>query len=172
MVGSGAGVVTAPILLGEAAGRHLASYRVGMAIVDELTAQITQAQKERDAVRRDALRLIRDALQKELKDSGSVDEVAVLKRERKRRLQSAEVYRENGRADLADAEQSEADLIASFLPKELGEAELIVLIDEAIASTGASSKKDMGAVMKAVMAASGGAADGKTVSALVGQRLS
>ncbi len=63
-----------------------------MAIVDELTAQITQAQKERDAVRRDALRLIRDALQKELKDSGSVDEVAVLKRERKRRLQSAEVY--------------------------------------------------------------------------------
>lgn len=143
-----------------------------MAILDDLTAQITEAQKERDAVRRDALRLIRDALQKELKDTGSVDEVAVLKRERKRRLQSVEVYRENGRDELADAEQAEADLIASFLPKELGEEELAPLIDQAIADTGASSKKDMGAVMKAVMAATGGAADGKLVSSLVARRLS
>lgn len=143
-----------------------------MAILDDLTAQITEAQKERDAVRRDALRLIRDALQKELKDTGSVDEVAVLKRERKRRLQSVEVYRENGRDELADAEQAEADLIASFLPKQLGEEELAPLIDQAIADTGASSKKDMGAVMKAVMAATGGAADGKLVSSLVARRLS
>ena len=143
-----------------------------MAILDDLTAQITAAQKDRDAVRRDALRLVRDALQKELKDTGSVDEIAVLKRERKRRLQSVEVYRENGRADLADTEQSEADLIASFLPKELGEDELAVLVDQAIADTGATSKKDMGAVMKAVMAASGGAADGKVVSGLVARRLS
>lgn len=142
-----------------------------MAILDDLTAQITEAQKQRDASRRDALRLIRDALQKELKDTGSLDEVAVLKRERKRRLQSVEVYRENGRDELADAEQSEADLIASFLPKELGEDELAPLIDQAIADTGASSKKDMGAVMKAVMAATGGAADGKLVSSLVARRL-
>ncbi len=142
-----------------------------MAILDDLTAQITEAQKQRDAVRRDALRLIRDALQKELKDTGSLDEVAVLKRERKRRLQSVEVYRENGRDELADIEQSEADLIASFLPKELGEDELAPIIDQAIADTGASSKKDMGAVMKAVMAATGGAADGKLVSSLVARRL-
>lgn len=143
-----------------------------MAILDDLTAQITEAQKERDAVRRDALRLIRDALQKELKDTGSVDEVAVLKRERKRRLQSVEVYRENGRDDLAAAEQSEADLIASFLPAELSEDQLAALVEQAIADTGATSKKDMGAVMKAVMAATGGAADGKVVSGLVARRLS
>lgn len=142
-----------------------------MAILDDLTAQITEAQKERDAVRRDALRLIRDALQKELKDTGSVDEEAVLKRERKRRLQSVAVYRENGRDELADAEQAEADLISSFLPKELSEEELAPIIDQVIADTGASSKKDMGAVMKAVMAATGGAADGKLVSSLVASRL-
>jgi uncharacterized protein YqeY len=142
-----------------------------MAILDDLTAQITEAQKERDAVRRDALRLIRDALQKEFKDTGSVDEEAVLKRERKRRLQSVAVYRENGRDELADAEQAEADLISSFLPKELSEEELAPIIDQAIADTGASSKKDMGAVMKAVMAATGGAADGKLVSSLVASRL-
>lgn len=142
-----------------------------MAILDDLTAQITEAQKQRDAVRRDALRLIRDALQKELKDTGSLDEIAVLKRERKRRLQSVEVYRENGRDELADVEQAEADLIASFLPKELGEAELAPIIDQAIADTGASSKQDMGAVMKAVLAATGGAADGKLVSSLVARRL-
>jgi uncharacterized protein len=142
-----------------------------MAILDELTAQITDAQKQRDAVRRDALRLIRDALQKELKDTGSLDEIAVLKRERKRRQQSIDVYRENGRDELADAEQAEADLISTFLPKELGEAELAALVDQAIADTGATSKRDMGAVMKAVMAASGGAADGKVVSSLVASRL-
>lgn len=142
-----------------------------MAILDELTAQITEAQKQRDAVRRDALRLIRDALQKELKDTGSLDEIAVLKRERKRRQQSIDVYRENGRDDLADAEQSEADLIATFLPAELSEDELAALVDQAIAETGATSNRDMGAVMKAVMAASGGAADGKVVSGLVARKL-
>ncbi len=142
-----------------------------MAILDDLSAQITEAQKQRDATRRDALRLIRDALQKELKDTGSVDEVAVLKRERKRRLQSAEVYAENGRAELAAAEQSEADLIETFLPKQLGEDELAALVDAAIAETGATTKKDMGAVMKHVLAAAGDGADGKVVSGLVARKL-
>ncbi|MBJ7471839.1 MAG: GatB/YqeY domain-containing protein, partial [Solirubrobacteraceae bacterium] len=138
-----------------------------MSILDALTAQINDAQKQRDAVRRDALRLVRDALQKELKDQGSVDEVAVLKRERKRRLQSAEIYTENGRTDLAAAEQSEADLIETFLPKQLGEDELAALVDAAIAETGATTKRDMGAVMKHVLAAAGDGADGKVVSGLV-----
>ena len=143
-----------------------------MAILDELNAQITDAQKQRDATRRDALRLIRDALQKELKDTGSVDEVAVLKRERKRRLQSAEIYTENGRSELAAAEQSEADLIETFLPKQLGEDELSALVDAAIAETGATSKRDMGSVMKHVLAAAGDGADGKVVSGLVARKLS
>lgn len=147
-----------------------------MAILDDLTTQITEAQKARDGVRRDALRLIRDAIQKEIKaagDDGAVDQLAVLRRERKRRLQSVEIYRENGRDDLADAEQSEADLIDSFLPKQLDEAALGVLVDAAITETGATSKRDMGAVIKHVMAAAGdGQADGKTVSGLVARKLS
>lgn len=142
-----------------------------MPILDDLTAQITAAQKARDTVLRDQLRLIRDALQKELKDTGSLDEIAVLKRERKRRLQSVEVYRENGRDDLAGPEQAEADLIETFLPKQLGEDELAALVDAAIAETGASSKKDMGAVMKHVLAAAGDGADGKVVSGLVARKL-
>lgn len=146
-----------------------------MAILDDLTIQITEAQKARDGVRRDALRLIRDALQKELKAStdGQIDELAVLRRERKRRLQSVEIYRENGRDDLADQEQSEADLIDSFLPKQLTEDALTALVDAAIAETGATSKRDMGGVIKHVMAAAGdGQADGKTVSGLVARKLS
>lgn len=142
-----------------------------MPILDDLTAQITAAQKARDTVLRDRLRLIRDALQKELKDTGSLDEIAVLKRERKRRLQSVEVYRENGRDDLADPEQAEADLIETFLPKQLGEDEIAALVDAAIAETGATSKKDMGAVMKHVLAHAGDGADGKVVSGLVARKL-
>lgn len=143
-----------------------------MAVLDELTAQITAAQKARDTERRDALRLIRDALQKELKDTGAVDEVAVLKRERKRRLQSAEIYRENGRDELAGAEEAEAALIEAFLPQQLSEEQLLALVDAAIAETGASSKKDMGQVIKHVLAAAGDGADGKAVSGLVARRLS
>ncbi|MDQ8046224.1 MAG: GatB/YqeY domain-containing protein [Patulibacter sp.] len=145
-----------------------------MALLDDLTAQITDAQKARDTVRRDALRLIRDALQKEHKEAGDkpVDDLAVLRRERKRRLQSQEIYAENGRTELADAEQFEADLIESFLPQQLDEAALSALVDDAIAATGATSKKDMGGVIKHVMAAAGDQADGKTVSGLVARKLS
>lgn len=145
-----------------------------MAIIDELTAQITAAQKARDQERRDALRMIRDAIQKEAKDAApgtEIDEVAVLKRERKRRLQSVEVYRDNGRDELADAEQSEADLIATFLPQQLGEAELEALVDHAITETGATSKREMGAVIKQVMTKAGDRADGKTISSLVARKL-
>lgn len=143
-----------------------------MAIVDELTAQITEAQKARDTERRDALRLVRDALQKELKDTGKVDEVAVLKREKKRRLQSAEIYEENGRTELAAGEHAEAKLIDEFLPQQLSEAAVAALVDDAIAATGASSKREMGAVIKHVLAAAGDGADGKIVSGLVARKLS
>ncbi len=79
--------------------------------------------------------------------------MAVLKRERKRRQQSVDVYRENGRDDLADAEQAEADLIATFLPKELSEDELAHARRSGHRRHRATSKKDMGTVMKAVLAA-------------------
>jgi hypothetical protein len=110
-------------------------------------------------------------LQKAAKD-GSGDELAVLRRERKRRLEAAGQFRDNDRPELAAQEESEAELIASYLPAELSDAEIDALVAAAIADTGAGSARDMGQVMKAVMAASGGRADGKRTSARVRQALS
>ena len=126
--------------------------------------------KAGDKERVGALRLILSELQKAAKE-GSDDELAVLRRERKRRLDAEAAFREGGRADLADQEQREAEMIAGYLPAELGDEELDRLVADAIAQTGASSQKDMGQVMKAVMAASGGRADGKRTSARVMEAL-
>lgn len=117
-----------------------------------------------------ALRLVLSELQKAAKE-GSDDELAVLRRERKRRLDAEQQFRDGGRADLADKEQSEAEIISRYLPAELGDAELDGLIAAAIAEVGATSPKDMGQVMKAVISASGGRADGKRTSARVREAL-
>jgi uncharacterized protein len=109
-------------------------------------------------------------LQKAEKEGGE-DELAVLRRERKRRLDAAAQFRDGGRPELADQEESEAELISGYLPAELTEEELDRMIAAAIAETGASSPRDMGQVMKAVMAASGGRADGKRASARVREAL-
>jgi uncharacterized protein YqeY len=109
-------------------------------------------------------------LQKAEKE-GSDDELSVLRRERKRRLEAASQFRDGGRPELADQEESEAELIAGYLPAELSDEELDRLITTAIGETGASSPKDMGQVMKAVMTASGGRADGKRTSARVREAL-
>jgi uncharacterized protein len=95
----------------------------------------------------------------------------VLRRERKRRLEAAEQFRGGGRPELADKEESEAELIQGYLPAELGDAELDAIIADAIAQTGAGDAKDMGPVMKAVMSRTGGRADGKRVSARVREAL-
>src|SRR3712207_919250 len=120
--------------------------------------------KDRDRV--GALRLLLSELQKDAKE-GAGDEQAVLRRERKRRLDAAEQFRAAGRAELAEGEEAEAELIAGYLPAELSDDELRVLVERAVAESGASSPKEMGAVMKAVMPAVGGRADGKRVSAHV-----
>jgi uncharacterized protein YqeY len=117
-----------------------------------------------------ALRLILSELQKAAKEGGD-DEVAVLRRERKRRLEAASQFREGGRPELADREQEEAVLIETYLPAELDDAAIDELITAAIAQTGASSPKDMGQVMKTVMAAAGGRADGRRVSDRVREAL-
>jgi len=117
-----------------------------------------------------ALRLVTDALQKDLKEGGD-DEVAVLRRERKRRLEAAEAYREGGSEDRAAAEESEAREIERYLPAEISDDELNAAVDAAIAETGASAPGDMGKVMGAVMPKVGGRADGKRVSAAVRERL-
>ena len=117
-----------------------------------------------------ALRLVLSELQKAAKEGGD-DEVAVLRRERKRRLDAAEQFRTGGRAELADKEESEAELIGGYLPAELSDADLTALVAEKVEQTGAASPKDMGKVMGAVMPAVGGRADGKRVSALVREKL-
>jgi hypothetical protein len=123
---------------------------------------------ERDRVA--ALRLVLSELQKAAKE-GSGDEMAVLRRERKRRLEAAEQFRGGGRPELADKEESEAQLIQGYLPAELDDTELDAIVAEAVAQTGAQGPKDMGQVMKAAMARAGGRADGKRVSARVREAL-
>ena len=123
---------------------------------------------ERDRVT--ALRMVADALQKDAKDGGS-DEIAVLRRERKRRLEAAEAYRDGGSGDRAASEEAEAREIERYLPAEVSDAELAAIVDEAITETGAAAPGDMGKVMGALMPKVGGRADGKRVSAAVRERL-
>ena len=113
-----------------------------------------------------ALRLVLSELQKAAKE-GADDELVVLRRERKRRLEAAKAYDEAGRDDLARGEQAEAQLIDAYLPAELSEDELAVIVEQAVRDSGATSAKDMGAAMKQAMAVVDGRADGKRVSGLV-----
>ena len=137
-----------------------------MTVTEQLRSDITGAMKAGEKERVGALRLVLSELQKAEKEGGD-DELTVLRRERKRRLDAATQFRDGGRPELADQEESEAELISTYLPAELSDDELDRMIASAISETGASSPKDMGQVMKAVMAASGGRADGKRASARV-----
>jgi len=141
-----------------------------VALVEQLRADVVQAMKAGERDRAGALRLVLSELQKAAKD-GEEDEQAVLRRERKRRLDAAEQYEAAGRPELAAGEQREAELIAGYLPAELEDEELGRLVAEAVSRTGASSPKDMGAVMKDVMAVAGARADGRRVSARVREAL-
>lgn len=136
-----------------------------MAIADQIQTDVKSAMKAGERDRVSALRLVLSELQKAAKEGAGGDEQAVLRRERKRRRESEVAYREAGRADLAEQEAFEATMIEGYLPPELPDAELDGLVAEAIAATGASGPRDLGAVMKHVMAAAGGRADGKAVSA-------
>jgi uncharacterized protein YqeY len=142
-----------------------------MTVTEQVRADVTTALKAGDKERVGALRLVLSELQKATKE-GSDDELAVLRRERKRRLDAAGQFRDGGRPELADQEESEARLIAGYLPAELDDSELDSIVAAAIAETGATSPRDMGQVMKAVMVRSGGRADGKRASALVREALS
>jgi len=139
---------------------------VHVTVVDQLKSDLTTAMKAGEKERVGALRLILSELQKDAKE-GNGDELAVLRRERKRRLDAATQFRDGGRTELATQEEGEAELIASYLPAELSDADLDAIVADAVAETGASSPKDMGQVMKAAMARVAGRADGKRVSARV-----
>jgi uncharacterized protein YqeY len=141
-----------------------------MSVLEQVRTDITTAMKAGEKQRVGALRLVLSELQKAVKD-GDSDELAVLRRERKRRLEAAAQFRDGGRPELAEQEESEATLIAAYLPTELDEEQLGAIVDAAIAETGASDVKDMGQVMKIVIANAGGRADGKRASALVRKAL-
>ncbi|MDX6691716.1 MAG: uncharacterized protein QOG15_3173 [Solirubrobacteraceae bacterium] len=137
-----------------------------MTLVDTVKEDLTAAMRAREKDRVSALRMVLSELQKATKE-GDADELAVLRRERKRRLESATAFRDGGRDELAEGEEAEAELIAAYLPAELSDDELRAIVHAAIAEAGAASPKDMGQVMKAAMPRVGGRADGKRVSALV-----
>jgi len=139
-------------------------------VAERIRADVTTAMKAGDKDRVTALRLVLSELQKDAKE-GAGDEQAVLRRERKRRRESETAYRDAGREDLATAEAYEAETIEAYMPAELSDGELDALVTAAVAETGASSPKDMGKVMKQVMAAAGGRADGKRVSSKVKEAL-
>jgi len=137
-----------------------------MAILDEVKTDLHGAMRAGEKDKVGALRLVLSELQKAAKE-GSDDELAVLRRERKRRLEAAQAYRDAGQGDRASGEEAEGELIAGYLPAELSDAELKAIVEQAVSDSGAQSVKDMGPAMGKAMAAVDGRADGKRVSALV-----
>ena len=137
-----------------------------MAILDQVTADAQSALRAGDRDRVQALRLVASELQKAAKE-GSGDEVAVLRRERRRRLEAAQAFADAGRDDLARGERAEAELIGTYLPQELSGAELEAIVSQAVRESGAESVRDMGKAMKQAMSAVDGRAEGKAVSELV-----
>ncbi|MDX6376558.1 MAG: uncharacterized protein QOE98_861 [Gaiellaceae bacterium] len=146
-----------------------------MSLTDRVRADRLQARKARDGDRVTALGGLLAALQEAAVqargDLSEQDEIALLRRERKRREEGAASFREGGREDDARQEEAEAELIGAYLPAEMDAGELAAIVDAAIAEAGATSPRELGAVMKLVMARTEGRADGKAVSALVRGRL-
>jgi uncharacterized protein YqeY len=141
-----------------------------MSVLEQVQADVRAAMKAGERERAAALRMVVDSLQQDAK-LGKGDEVAVLQRERKKRLEAADAFTEAGRAEQAAAERFEAELVESYLPEQLSEAELADLVEAAVAETGATEQRQMGQVMSALMPRVAGRADGKRVSAAVREKL-
>ena len=139
-------------------------------ITEQIASDVKTAMKAGERERVGALRLVLSELQKDAKE-GAGDEQAVLRRERKRRRDAEQQYRDAGRDELAAQEASEAELIEGYLPQQLSDPELDVLVRDAIASTGASSPRDMGKVIGQVKGAADGRADGGRIAARVKEAL-
>jgi len=137
-----------------------------LTIAETIRDDVTSALKAGDRGRAGALRLVLSELQKAAKE-GEGDELSVLRRERKRRRDAESAFRDAGRAELAAQEGGEAELIETYLPTELSDAELEALVSRAVAETDAKGPRDMGAVIRHVMAAAEGRVDGRRVSSLV-----
>jgi uncharacterized protein YqeY len=140
-----------------------------------LQEDLTQAIRDRDELRRDTLRMAISAAYNVQKARGRdlTDEevIAVLTREVKSRRESIEAYSAAGRYEAAAREQAEIDIVAGYLPQALTEAEVATLVAETVEELGASSPREMGKVMAALMPKIRGRADGKVVSAAVAREL-
>ena len=146
-----------------------------MSLIETIEAELTAAMRARDQARVGTLRLTLSALrsaekdlQRPLKDD---EELQVLQRERKRRVEAAEAFRAGGREEQAAEEEQELAVIEEFMPEPLSEDEIESIVDDAIAETGATSIRDLGRVMADVMPQVAGRADGSTVSQLVREKL-
>src|SRR5919107_2958993 len=146
-----------------------------MTLIKEIESDLTDAMRAGETERRDALRLILAALrsaEKELQRPLKEDEeLQVLQRERKRRVEAAEAFRGGGREEQAAKEEAELAVLEEFMPEPLAEEELERILDDAIAENGATSMRDMGRVMKDVMPQIAGRADGSAVSQIVREKL-
>ncbi|TDQ30685.1 GatB/YqeY domain-containing protein [Zeaxanthinibacter enoshimensis] len=148
-----------------------------MALQEKLLTEMKNAMKSKDAVRLESLRAIKAALllAKTEKSAGSElseeEEIKIVQRLVKQRKDSAAIYKEQGRADLAEPELAQAKVIESFLPEQLSEAEIEAVVEKTIASVNAEGMKDMGKVMGIVSKELAGKADGKTISTIVKAKL-
>jgi uncharacterized protein YqeY len=146
-----------------------------MSLLARIEAELKAARLARDEDRRDALSLVLNSLQaaqKELQRPLSDDEeLQVLQRERKRRIEAAEAFRAGGREEQAESEDAELAILEEFMPEPLSEDELERIVDDAIAECGATSMRDLGRVMADVMPQVAGRADGSAVSQLVREKL-
>ena len=146
-----------------------------MSLIAEVEEELKEAMRARDAERRGALRLILNALRSAQKELGrplkEEEELQVLQRERKRRLEAAEGFRSGGREEQAVKEERELEVLEEFMPEPLSEEELERIVDDTIAETGATSLRDLGRVMADVMPQVAGRADGSAVSQLVREKL-
>ena len=146
-----------------------------MTLVPRIEEELKVARLERDADRRDALSLLLNALRGAQKELGrpltEEESLQVLQRERKRRLEAAEAFREAGREEQAEDEEYELEVLEEFMPEPLSEAEIEEIIDDVISEVGATSIRDMGRVMAGVMHQVSGRADGSVVSQLVKEKL-
>ncbi|HET7137489.1 MAG TPA: GatB/YqeY domain-containing protein [Gaiellaceae bacterium] len=146
-----------------------------MTLITELEQEVKEAMRAGDAPRRDALRLILSSLKSAEKDllrplTGD-EELQVLQRERKKRIEAAEAFRSGGREAQAEKEEGELSVLEEFMPEPLTEEELEQILDDAIAENGATSMRDMGRVMKDVMPQIAGRADGAAVSQMLREKL-
>ena len=146
-----------------------------MSLIARLEDELAEAMRARDADRRDTLRLILNSLrgaEKELQRPLSDDEeLQVLQRERKRRVEAAEAFRQGGRDEQAESEERELAVLEEFMPAPLSEEELEEIIDDVIAEVGATNVRHLGRVMADVMPQVAGRADGSVVSQLVREKL-